>query len=469
MKKTKRIIISLTVLIPLSLFFFYIYLDKKIQSANITKQQFNLVVLFSFYETTKQRLDKLIQESNINAWLHLLQLDASTNSDSAFILAQYHHDKLQIHQAKLWYQQAIRLNNPKARLALAELHLNEQQYDEVANILRPIRVNDKALIMLFKVAMIRGDIEFIMQYESQLATSSEGKFYQELVKFGVFETNIATTLSENNSCSIDLQLFATSYKGLQHAQQLISVFSGHKLAEYICLQSPQYISKQQVNCSHNINERITCDASIWRTKAIKARYITLIVEQGGANVDNGIMYLDLEDNVDVFTHELTHFLGFIDEYPLPTNHQRCANYQEAAFAHNVAILPLSFHGDRMSIRASVLEQLAWGKMIKSSTPILMRKNNAWQLGTPHTYQGEVGVFLSESCDKSNNIQAFKPLHKRTKLQYFELKFPDEYLDILMFNYREFLMPSYHFNVSKSLAQRGELSKARQVMKQILFD
>ena len=42
----------------------------------------------------------------------------------------------------------------------------------------------------------------------------------------------------------------------------------------------------------------------------------VLAKSGKANVNNGVMYLDVGDTYSVFVHELAHFVGFVDEYPL---------------------------------------------------------------------------------------------------------------------------------------------------------
>ena len=258
-----------------------------------------------------------------------------------------------------------------------------------------------------------------------------------------------------------MQFFATNLSGFRHGKQLIAQFQQHKLSKTFCLQTPKYISVQQVNCQHSKNDRITCKASVWGTRSdIKSRYIGLIVEQGGANVDNGIMYIDQQDNVNVLAHELSHLIGFIDEYPLPEQHQKCARNQIDPFSYNVVTLEKTYYGERADIRKRILAQLPWGSLIKLSTPILskvkststLNSKDVWVLNTPKAYQKELGLYSTHSCDKNANVQAFKPYYARTQLEYFELAFPQEYLNIMSLAPKRFLMPSYQFNVNRDVSK-----------------
>ena len=101
--------------------------------------------------------------------------------------------------------------------------------------------------------------------------------------------------------------------------------------------------------------------------------------------------------------------------------------------------------------------------------MLSRYNQGWQLLTPKEYQNEIGLFPANSCQNQRQIQAFKPLAQRTKLQYFELIFPPTYIDILRLAANKFLMPSYHYNISRDLVELGDYDQAREVLQSTLFE
>lgn len=61
------------------------------------------------------------------------------------------------------------------------------------------------------------------------------------------------------------------------------------------------------------------------------------------------------------------------------------------------------------------------------------KQKKWRLGTPLEYKEQIGIHISESCQKYNpensvsfSYSAFKPLSRRTQLRYFADDFPKEY-------------------------------------------
>jgi hypothetical protein len=162
----------------------------------------------------------------------------------------------------------------------------------------------------------------------------------------------------------------------------------------------------------------------------------------------------------------------VDEYPLVKGHSKCQTSQQHIASQNIAVLQNSYQGERSAIREKVLKQLAWAEQIKKTTPILYlkdsdsKKNQYWQLGTPEEFEQEVGVFKAETCDnnsakKQSTFGAFKPLLARTKLQYDELNFPEQYIALFEKNSVDFLMPSFHYNIALAYYQQNKIEQANE--------
>lgn len=90
----------------------------------------------------------------------------------------------------------------------------------------------------------------------------------------------------------------------------------------ICVHVTTFFDPDTVLCQANwLNRgRLGCDLLplAEHLKDIDFTHIVIFADKGKANVHNGIMFLDKKDTYDVFVHELAHFSGFIDEYPLST-------------------------------------------------------------------------------------------------------------------------------------------------------
>ena len=127
---------------------------------------------------------------------------------------------------------------------------------------------------------------------------------------------------ENKRCLQRIQIFATSLSTIQRADALYRRFQLDKRLETlpICMHPPVWLENDQLNCNENWQRsgRLGCDIRPL-SSAVKKRDFThavIVAKQGTANTHNGVMYLDISDAYSVFVHELAHFSGFADEYPL---------------------------------------------------------------------------------------------------------------------------------------------------------
>ena len=105
---------------------------------------------------------------------------AKNQGEVAHVLANFYLNKAyldkrfssQPEQATLWYQQVIRLNYPKATIALADLYFHQGKVLEAQNLLAKLNVialsrtqHDDiavaAIILTTKIAISLGDIELV--------------------------------------------------------------------------------------------------------------------------------------------------------------------------------------------------------------------------------------------------------------------------------------------------------------------
>ena len=498
----KIIIVSLVLLLASSSFFLPRYLTSTILSGDFSHQQLQ----FSLEHGNIEALLFALEAASLYSerWLYLAKKLAKTQGDISFQLAKYNESKNKFKQAIIWYKQAIRLEHSASYIALAQLYFNQLKLLKSQQILDSLfqfnaehsfaltielskiksLENAQAVILSIKIAIHQGNSEDITRYVDNnvvlLEGSEEGRLLLDDLKiFKIQKGNDVDDIESfynGNVCPISLQLFATNLRDLKQIQTLIQNFETQPLTNFVCLSTPRYISQAKLLCKGTQNSAIQCDESQWQTLAstINSRYIGVMLPKGGANVHLGILYFDAQDNIDVFSHEVSHLLGFVDEYPLSAKHITCGRTKNTAFSHNIVILNKTYQGERAVIRAKILSQIPWAKAIKTTTPVLQvslhKKRLNWILGTPKKYRNEVGVFLAKTCDKNVmletlGIQAYQPLGISTQLQYFEKKFPDEYIDMLRKQLRQFLMPSFHYNIALALFQQGEIKKANDWLKQ----
>lgn len=128
--------------------------------------------------------------------------------------------------------------------------------------------------------------------------------------------------SASESCAIRLQFVATSLDSIKQANNYYKEFGRDERFEKlpICLLPPVWVEHEEFSCdSRPVNNyRVSCNLSHLESvfSPDDFSHLTIFADQGKANVVNGVMFLDLADKYSVFVHELAHFVGFIDEYPL---------------------------------------------------------------------------------------------------------------------------------------------------------
>lgn len=125
-----------------------------------------------------------------------------------------------------------------------------------------------------------------------------------------------------NQCLQRIQPFAASLATMIRADSFYRQFnSDERLASLsLCVAPPIWLPKDALSCSDDYNNRnvLGCDvrplANIAKTRQFS--HAVVVAKQGKANVQNGVMFLDIGDTYSVFVHELAHFAGFADEYPI---------------------------------------------------------------------------------------------------------------------------------------------------------
>lgn len=229
-----------------------------------------------------------------------------------------------------------------------------------------------------------------------------------------------------SNCSIKIQIVALSLEGLVNATSFQQKFSQDNRLETlpICMNAPVLADPKDVTCDKHWQgqKRLGCAPLELETLVEKAEFSHLVViaEQGKANVNNGIMFLDLADNYSVFIHELAHFAGFVDEYPLSTG--LAENYCVVENAPNVVI-------------AKEQENLELADM------------SEWLSSAD-----EIVLSPARTCNNHSN-QAFKPVREMTFMEFYDQSnIPDLYLRL----WRQALMnPARLIPASVNFAQANE--------------
>lgn len=129
-------------------------------------------------------------------------------------------------------------------------------------------------------------------------------------------------------CKQRIQLFGTSLITMTRADSLYSQYrKDERLAGLsLCVNKPIWLEKETLTCSANFQKSGLLGCNITPLAEVAKRFdithAVIISAQGKANVRNGVMFLDITDAYSVFVHELAHFAGFVDEYPLSSRAAR---------------------------------------------------------------------------------------------------------------------------------------------------
>lgn len=462
-----------------SSFFLSNYLTKIITKNEHDTRQLN----FAIEQENLAALKFAWEKSSLHdeQWLKLAKIIAKTQGQAAYQLGDYYQDKPA--KAIFWYKSAIRLNYLAASTALAQLYFQQGKLIKAAAVLDVLpveifeRLSVEAIVLKVNIAINQGEIadvqKIVSDYIQQLKISESGRLLlDDIKKYQVYvnDNQVVESSQIAMSCDNSIQLFATNLNNLKHLENLIIDFKKQPLNNAICFSPVRYMAIDSLDCTNEKNISIQCNEINWQHWAdtVNTRYVGVMLPQGGANVHFGALYFDEKDNVDVLAHEISHLLGFVDEYPLVKEHIKCQTIQKKIFSQNISVLKNTYQGSRKAIRANVLTQLAWAKHINKSTPILqlvtgLAGEQFWQLGTPEAFKHEVGVFKSPTCDNSTeqlnvDFSAFKPVYGRTKLQYFALSFPPLYSAQVQENSTQYLMPSFHYNIALAYFQKDPLQK-----------
>ncbi|XQW83743.1 hypothetical protein ACOYR1_11385 [Thalassotalea piscium] len=467
MKKRWKLSLLLISIISVSVFFRSQLLHWAIAHNVLSTNNISLLA-----KIDKNEFNKIQYHYNVIGsppWFTAAQYLAKSNADIALSLAYYYLSIAQHRNAMLWFKQAFEQGNALAAKPLARYYLNNEQMYHALSIAKSEADHFWAQAMKVNIAISEGEIAEITHLVDKLKLSTQGGLLvNELQKYQIIPSATSMVTSFPPSC-LSIQVFATTLDDLKKSSELIQEVKGTVVGRHFCFSTPRYISKKALACHYDSNSAIRCDEASWHPylNSITTRYLGVMLPKGGANVHEGILYLDSNDDVNVFKHELLHLAGFIDEYPLPRDHPFCNSVGKKSSSHNIVVLEASYKGLRQYVRQKVLKQIPWAKLIKPTTPILSKVNSGWKVETPSSFENTIGLFPAKTCANSRYISV-KPLIKQTTLTYNELPLPPLYQDFLSMKGEQFRMPSFHYNIALALEKSGKTLNAQQWFDKVIY-
>ena len=386
---------------------------------------------------------------------------ASRDSTEALWLGEYFKSKNNTAEAIAWLNESIRQGSSQAKLQLAQLYYEGRELTKAQLLLDELYAVDEANRLNMEIAIEKGEKDKMLQlqkltdfYVYDKTFFSQLETYEVLL-FGDQSHNARENYHQDSQCQNIIQPFASRLSDLIYFDQVIENVKTHPIASYFCFLKPKYIPITKLSCEAKKGKPITCDELSWQTVKLNSevKYISVMLPEGGANVHSGIMYLDSRDTEKVFAHELSHFLGLIDEYPLANNHRACLNPEVRVLANNIVLMQDSMPLSEISegeLKDNLLSILPWANHIKPTTPLFQKVGSNWKIGTPQQYAKEIGLFITNTCELEN-LNAFKPVSTPTIMENNDYELPDVYNLLISNSNNIFGMPSYHYNVAQAMA------------------
>lgn len=256
----------------------------------------------------------------------LMRLAAAGNVPEAQLAMAMASEKPQVRER--WLIKAAQQGYVPAQAALADWYLLHQQHEQARPWLKATADLDAQSAFKYgRLLWESGDQDNGEHYLKQAAGKGHplaSAFTRVIADYQpvTLDRVEAGRWNGNQACLQRVQLFATSLSTIHRADALYRQFNQDSRLQPlpICLQRPIWLASQELACDADWQGkgRLGCDIRPLAAAA-KQRDFThavILARQGKANVNNGVMFLDISDAYSVFVHELAHFSGFADEYPL---------------------------------------------------------------------------------------------------------------------------------------------------------
>ena len=430
-----------------------------IEKASATKQLHWLTLLAEMNIANAQyQLAKLTDNKSLRSVM--LQRAASQDHlEALFEIGQTSYDSGSKVSA---FSRAASLNHKPSQFALYQWYWLEEEYEQALPwlALYAEQHGESALILaryLWKNQRFEEAKNWFLKAH-QLGEKG-ARLYQNLIRdywrkpVKVAQSQVPSSLE---NCSMQLQFLATNLESMRQAVEFRSRYNKDKRLDSlpICINEPIWVNSKQLTCHHHaINKnRITCEVGKLANYFQPGDFTHLVVftEQGKANVNNGIMYLDLADQYSVFVHELAHFAGFVDEYPVSEK-----------LAEHVCN-PQQVHPNIL-VQAPVAQEEATEEVLQEITEgIKEAKVEQKPLDLSYWQQFGESLALSKSrtCNNHPN-QSYKLSSRLTFMEFHDQQhIPPLYLKIWKdrLNAPEHLVPA-SLNIAHALEDEGDFSQA----------
>lgn len=234
-----------------------------------------------------------------------------------------------------------------------------------------------------------------------------------------------------DGCVAVVQPVLSDQRSLKRWQSLSAQWPKQALAGVgLCFAKPILVDARALNCSQA--GRLKCNSQPLEPLAlsINHRLWLLLAGEGGANYQHGLVSAPVNANWGLLSHELSHAMGFLDEYPLSAEVARTV-CQPGTLSSNV----------------------------------LFAKEDV-QRFTKHFALGQDDIVLTEieTC-RQIGLAAWRPVAALTNLQHHEYPLPDLYLTVMAKQLRQMELAPIHYLLAMKAKERGDLQRFELLMQQ----
>lgn len=428
-----------------------------------TRAQSRLVAYASRVESVYW-LNKLVTLDNAEAaWALYHLIGDDSKSDRLMQLAavgnvpeaqmEYAFTTEDPEKRETWLQRAANQGYLPGQAALADWYLLKGEPDKALPWFR-VTANDypQSAFQYGRMLWDQGKRDAAINWINKSASQGHvmaDKVKRVLAKYQPTSPDRVSKMSlQSSRCLQRIGVFATSLSTIVKADSLVQAYKNDRRLQSIplCIDKPIWLKQNTLSCAPDWQgaERLGCDVRPL-AKAVERRNYThavIVAEQGKANVNNGVMFLDLTDAYSVFVHELAHFAGFVDEYALGAQaaERNCkdTSVPNLIFDGKITYAPLSTYDNWQQLQPGVG---IWPAQTCARSDITAYKPSGRVTFLEHHDSGEIPpIYLALWRQQLRKPEAQRPVYMNL-FQRFQKAGQTEQAGKWLAKYETFLAPS----------------------------
>ncbi len=234
-----------------------------------------------------------------------------------------------------------------------------------------------------------------------------------------------------HGCIAIVQPVLSDQRSIKRWQLLSDQWPKQALARVgLCFAKPVLVDTRALDCSEA--SRLQCNSEPLEPLAlsINHRLWLLLAGEGSANYQHGLVSAPVKADWGLLSHELSHAIGFLDEYPLTAEVARTV-CQPGTLSSNVLF----------------------------AKEDLQRFMEHFALS-----QDEIALTEIDTC-RQIGLAAWRPVAATTNLQHHEYPLPDLYLTVMEKQLRQMQLAPIHYLLAMKAKKRGAEKRFEQLMQQ----